>query len=318
MRASAALFIAVGLVAGLAACSTPGDPSTETDAVADPAACLAESGAATEEITVEGAFGEAPAVNFDFPLEVDKTQRAVVVEGEGEAVASGDVISTSLVMYNGTTGEEIPSGVAPGEAAELTVSNEAVLPGLVNALQCTTAGSRVVAVIPPGELWRDEGVASLNISGTDNIVMVADVVEIVPPPAPLVTSEWTEDLPKLDLDGDTPTVTLPQGEAPTDLQLAVLKEGDGAVVEATDTVTLDYQGTSWQTREVFDQSYDREPITHAANGFVPGFTAALVGQKVGAQLLVTIPAENAYGTDADAHPLGGQALVFLIEIKGVA
>ena len=82
-------------------------------------------------------------------------------------------------------------------------------------------------------------------------------------------------------------------------------------------MTLDYQGTSWQTREIFDQSYGAEPISLAANGFVKGFSAAIEGQKVGSTLLVTIPAEYAYGTDPAAHDLGGQTLLFVIEIKGV-
>lgn len=312
------MLIALGLVAGLAACTPTDDTSGEKDRVSDPTACLADSGSASDAVDVEGEFGGAMTVKFEFPLEVDKTQRTVLTEGGGDVIAAGDVISTSLVMYNATTGEEIPSGVAPGEAAELTVSEDVILAGLVNALQCSTAGSRVVAVIPPAELWGEQGVADLNIKGTDNMVMVADVVEIVPPPEPLATTEWTENVPEVDFEGATPTVTLPDGDAPAELLLKVLKEGDGEVVETTDSVTLDYQGTSWQTRELFDQSYGNQPITHAANGFVPGFTAAIVGQKVGAQLLVSIPAENAYGTDAEAHPLGGQALLFLIEIKGVA
>jgi peptidylprolyl isomerase len=141
--------------------------------------------------------------------------------------------------------------------------------------------------------------------------MVADVVSIVPP---LTPATWEDNVPEVEL-GDAPVVTLPEGEAPAELLLAVLEEGDGAVVGATDPVTLDYQGTSWETREVFDQSYGKEPITLQANGFVKGFTAALVGQKVGSTLLVTIPAEHAYGPDPAAHELGGQSLVFLIQIK---
>jgi peptidylprolyl isomerase len=265
-------------------------------------------------VKVDGEFGAAPTVKFDFPLKATETERTVVVEGDGDVVASGDVISTGFVMYNATTGEEISNSIADGQAAELTVSKDSILEGLVSTLQCSTVGSRVVSVIPPAEMWGEQGYPDLGIEGTDSVVMVADVVSIVPPLHP---AEWTDNVPEVKL-GDAPVVTLPEGEAPADLLLAVLDEGDGKVVKATDAVTLDYQGISWQTREVFDQSYGKQPITLQANGFVKGFTAAVVGQKVGSTLLVTIPAELAYGTNPEAHQLGGQDLVFLIQIRDVA
>jgi len=312
VRASATVLVVLGLVAGLTACSAPEDASTEKGASSG-SECIAQSGKISEAVKVDGDFGAAPTVTFEFPLEVTETERTVLQEGDGDVVAAGDVISTGFVMYNATTGEEISNSIAEGQAAELTVSKEAILEGLVNTLQCSTVGSRVVSVIPPADMWGEQGYADLGIGGTDSIVMVADVVEIVPPLKP---AEWTGDVPEVEL-GDKPVVTLPEGEAPGELLLKVLEEGDGATVEATDAVTLDYQGTSWQTREVFDESYGKQPITLAANQFVKGFTAALVGQKVGSTVLVTIPAEFAYGTDPEAHELGGQALVFLIQIRDV-
>lgn len=42
-----------------------------------------------------------------------------------------------------------------------------------------------------------------------------------------------------------------------------------------------------------------------------------MGQKVGSTIIVVIPPELAYGTDPQAHQLGGQTLVFLIDILGV-
>ena len=312
MRKTATLLVALGLVAGLAACSTPEEePAPKKESSAGSSECLAESGKASEAVSVEGEFGASPTVEFTFPLEVSETERTVVLEGDGDVVASGDTISTGFAMYNATTGEEISNSIAEGQAAELVVSTDSILKGLVSTLQCSTVGSRVVSVIPPAEMWGEQGYSDLGIKGTDSVVMVADVVSIVPP---LTPAEWTDNVPEVEL-GDKPVVTLPEGEAPAELLLTVLEEGDGAVVEATDPVTLDYQGTSWQTREVFDESYGKEPITLAANGFVKGFTAALVGQKVGSTVLVTIPAEFAYGENPEAHQLGGQDLVFLIEIK---
>ncbi|MEX1077687.1 MAG: FKBP-type peptidyl-prolyl cis-trans isomerase [Homoserinimonas sp.] len=314
MRKSATLFVVLGLVAGLTACSAPEEAAAPgKEPTANSSECLAASGTGSEAVSLDGEFGTTPTVEFAFPMEVTETERTVIEEGDGDVVASGDAISTGFAMYNGTTGEEISNSIAEGQAAELVVSADQILPGLVSTFQCSTVGSRVVAVIPPSEMWGEQGYADLGVGGTDSVVMVADIVSIVPPLEP---AEWSENVPEVEL-GDKPVVTLPEGDAPAELQLAVLKEGDGDVVEATDPVTIDYQGTSWETREVFDESYGKEPITLPANQFVKGFTAALVGQKVGSTLLVTIPAEHAYGDDPEAHQLGGQSLAFLIEIKAI-
>ena len=71
-------------------------------------------------------------------------------------------------------------------------------------------------------------------------------------------------------------------------------------MQAGDNVTLHYQGTSWDTGEVFDQSYGGDPAQFTTDAVIQGFGAALVGQKVGTKLIVTIPPQYAYGTDAAA------------------
>lgn len=107
------------------------------------------------------------------------------------------------------------------------------------------------------------------------------------------------------------------GKPPTELVLKVLKEGTGAIVKSGDAVTVDYQGTNWTSNTVFDQSYGRAPATFTTGGVVPGFGAALVGQKVGAQVVVGIPPEFGYGTagQSSAGIAGTDTLVFIVEIK---
>lgn len=105
--------------------------------------------------------------------------------------------------------------------------------------------------------------------------------------------------------------------APTELVLKVLKEGTGATVASGDPVTIEYQGTNWTNGQVFDQSYGRAPATFSTDGVVTGFGAALVGQKVGAQVVVGIPPEFGYGEagQPSAGISGTDTLVFVIEIK---
>src|SRR5690606_8941304 len=118
--------------------------------------------------------------------------------------------------------------------------------------------------------------------------------------------------------GAVPVVTLPDAAAPSDFQLEVLEVGDGEIVPAGATVTVDYHGVSWDTGEVFDSSYQRgAPSTFSTDGVVAGFRDAIVGQPVGTTLIATMPPDTAYGPDASAHRLGGQTLVFVVHIVSV-
>nr|WP_232842397.1 FKBP-type peptidyl-prolyl cis-trans isomerase [Terrimesophilobacter mesophilus] len=166
------------------------------------------------------------------------------------------------------------------------------------------------------------------IGPTDTLVFIFDVSGVgpapSPSPAPSTTPQplptpaaWETDVPKVDLGGDVPVVTLPKADAPTKLLLKVIKEGTGDVVTENSTVTFDYQGTSWNTGKIFDQSYTRgEPATFPVGQLVQGFTAAMVGQKVGATVLVSVPPVYGYGDGAiNDQNLVGQTLVFLIQIR---
>lgn len=302
-----ALGLSAGLLVSLAACAPSG-----TTADAD---CL-PSGAAADAVSVDGGFGSTPVTAFESPLTAESTQRKVVEAGEGDPAANGDTILFEYTLYNGETGAEIETtGFGGTTPASFTIDTESEqFVGISKALECTTPGSRVAIVVPPADGFGAEGVPALELSGTESLVFVIDVLEIETPPEPVTPGEWTTGLPEVDLSTTPPTVVLPAEGAPDELVLSVLEQGDGDVVAADSTVLVDYQGTSWETGEIFDQSYGASPATFPVSGVIQGFAAGLVGQQVGTTLIVSIPAELAYGTDPEAHPLGGQALLFLVSI----
>lgn len=82
-----------------------------------------------------------------------------------------------------------------------------------------------------------------------------------------------------------------------DLKIEVLKEGEGAVAEAGDIVSVHYTG--WLTDGTkFDSSVDRgEPIEYpcGVGMVIPGWEKAVVGMKVGQKCRVTIPPHLGYG-----------------------
>lgn len=289
--------------------STPGAPGPVGDT------CVG-SGSVSDAVEATGEFGVAPTVSFTAPLTLETTQRTVVMTGDGDAIKRGSTASIQFTLYNGTTGDLITQTDYASEGDMIAV--DSLLPGLESSLICSTVGSRVVGVVPPVEGFGATGNQQLGVGPDQTLVFVIDVIDLLPTAADAMI-EWTTDVPNVVRGDDgTPTITLPETDPPAELMLTVLSAGDGAVVGDGDSVTVDYLGMSWNTGEVFDQSFGKTPATFATNRVVPGFGAALVGQKVGSTVLVTIPPHFAYGTDPNAARLGGQTLVFLIDIKDTA
>lgn len=303
----------------LAACSGP----VEAECEATP------SGPHSSSIEVTGDFGKEPTVTMPPSFDVAETERSVVIAGDGTAALNGDMVTAHYGVYNAATGQPVqlqPESTWAENHFAINDSMQSALPGIYKTLECSRPGDRIVSAVPAAELFGESG-PQFGIGTTDTLVFIFDVSDVGPAPSqppgsepePLPTPDaWVENVPAVDMTGEVPVVALPSTPPPSKLELAVLAEGTGAPISADSTVTVDYQGISWDTKEVFDQSYSRgEPSTFPVSGVIRGFAAALVGQKAGATVLVTIPPQFAYGNDASAHELGGQTLVFLVQIHDV-
>ncbi len=312
----AAVLAVPALILSLAACAPTDEPDTPDTAGTDTPVACAPSGPYSDAVEVSGDFDTEPTVEFPAPLAPTATQRTVITEGDGTELQDGAQVKVHFSLFNGETGEASSStGYEEATLFTLTLDEAQYLPGLVKTVRCGTIGSRIVGVVPAADGFGDAGNTDVGIGPGEPLVFVIDLVSVVEPLKPV---EWTTDVPEVNLDGDAPVVTLPASGPPSELLLAVLEEGDGEVVTAADSPSLDYQGTSWEVGEVFDQSYGGSPIALPATGYVPGFSAAIIGQRVGSTLLVSIPAEYGYGTDPAAHDLGGQTLLFLIQIRSIS
>lgn len=121
---------------------------------------------------------------------------------------------------------------------------------------------------------------------------------------------------------DKPNVTIPEGDAPTELLLEDLTEGSGQEAAHGHTVAAHYVGVAWSTRAEFDSSYDRgEPLRFPlGQGMViKGWEDGIVGMKVGGRRRITIPPELGYG----ARGAGGviqpnETLVFVVDLVDVS
>lgn len=284
------------------------DAKSTESASASATGCDIKSGKASDAVKVTGEFGKTQTATFAKPLKAEKLERTVVAEGDGDKTADGDEVDTVVSAYLGTDGKAL--GTQP---LTLTVGDASIIKAFAAGVECVPFGSRVVVAVPAEEMYGKEGNAQAGIKATDTVVIVTDVIG---KKKALVPQAWTSNVPKVKFDASgKPTVTLPAGKPEADLRLKVLEEGKGETVKAGDQVTVDYQGTSWDTKKIFDQSYGKAPATFGTAQVVPGFGAALVGQKVGTKLIVTIPPKYAYGEKGSGQNLAGETLVFVIEIK---
>lgn len=313
LRRSAPLALAAASALVLVGCSgTPDEP--EATEAPDAAACMdVPAGDLSDAVEVGGEFGQTVTAKFDTPVEGADLQRTVAIEGDGEVTAAGDSVDVVLSLYSGVSGEQLVS--SPGT---LAVGDETLLGGFVAAIDCVAVGSRTVTVAPASSLYGETGNESLGIGPDESLVIVADITDFYEEPALPTPSEWTENVPEVKFNGDkTPDVTMPDAAPSPDLQLVVFEEGDGAEVAQGDSVTLQYKGINYDTGETFDESYARgEAATFTTDQVIPGFGAALVGQKVGSKLAVSIPPALGYGAEpSETNELAGHTLVFVIEIE---
>jgi peptidylprolyl isomerase len=115
-----------------------------------------------------------------------------------------------------------------------------------------------------------------------------------------------------------PTVTVPEGAPPKQLEIKELTEGDGIEAIPGTKVTVQYVGVGYKTGEQFDASWDRnEPFsfTLGDNEVIPGWDKGVEGMKVGGRRELTIPPQLAYGS-AGAPPAiaPNETLVFVIDL----
>jgi hypothetical protein len=137
--------------------------------------------------------------------------------------------------------------------------------------------------------------------------------------AAATASSVAGDLPAVTGDfGETPEVTLAEGEPPDELQIVVLQEGDGPTVQSGDQLVADYAGWLWEGGEPFDSSFERgEPSSFqiGTGRVIGGWDEGLVGQNVGSRVLLVIPPDAGYGTTGSGDAIPPDAtLVFVVDL----
>ncbi|MDF7663991.1 FKBP-type peptidyl-prolyl cis-trans isomerase [Bifidobacterium sp. ESL0763] len=119
--------------------------------------------------------------------------------------------------------------------------------------------------------------------------------------------------------GASPKIDFPAGPAPAGLKSVELVEGDGPMVRAGDTISVNYHGVVWGKDTPFDSSFDRgQPASFGigVGQVIQGWDRTVPGHNVGSRLVVSIPPEYGYGRRGmpQAGIGGDDTLVFVIDI----
>ena len=120
---------------------------------------------------------------------------------------------------------------------------------------------------------------------------------------------------------DKPSVEIPKGDPPSELEIEDLTVGDGDEAQAGDSLTVDYVGVLYETGDEFDSTFE-EPapfqLVLGQGSVIPGWDEGLEGMKVGGRRQLVIPPEQAYGSQGRPPDIPPDAtLVFVIDLLAV-
>ncbi len=116
---------------------------------------------------------------------------------------------------------------------------------------------------------------------------------------------------------EAPEVEIPSGDPPDELVIEDIEKGTGAEAKKGATVTVNYVGVAWSTKEEFDSSWERgQPATFSLGQVIEGWQEGIPGMKEGGRRRLVIPPDLAYD---DQPPPGsgikpGETLVFVIDL----
>jgi len=321
VRKISALIVATVVATSLAACASP--VTTAADCTTG-----VKSGDASSLVTVTGEgsadsttadAASIPVVSYPTPLFTDGLEKSTISSGKGQVLQDGDIADTTVWVYDGST--EAP--ITTGNVRPLIGDPDNPFSKLV---ECSTVGSRIAATVDRSVILapETEGAAVKD----ETIVMIIDVTARY-----LGKANGAEQIPQAGMpsvvlapDG-RPGITVPNEAAPSDLKVAVLKQGDGATVADGDTVVVNYTGVVWEDKSVFSSTWEDGSAASVVvksldptdgTGLVEGFKTALTGQKVGSQVVVVVPPAQGYaGSTPPAGVTADSTLVYVFDVLGI-
>jgi len=277
----------------------------------DGAACerVGAANGIDEAVNVDGKIGDEPDVEVFAPVHVKKTSFVDVVSGDGRAITDGTQgISVQISIYSGETGEQVfATSYDPASTSVSTIDQWAAQsPGLEDVLRCATAGSRVLAALTPDD-FGPANLEGLGLANDDTAIFIVDVAEAFLPKAEgALQFNAASGLPTVVRAADgTPGIIVPDTAAPKEQVVQTLIKGDGEALTAEQTPLVNFTAIGWDDKQILQTTWGDKPSAQIQQIAAP-VADALVGQNIGSQLLVVLPATE-----------GSPAIAVVVDVLGV-
>lgn len=306
MRKIPALVVTVGLLASMTACSTTAGPGSTG---------CPPTGDAASVVTATGDFGTKPDVDVPTPIVTKKTEVSTLIEGDGQRLVDGTPVVIDYTLFDGSTGQELEdSGYDGSTNVPLTVGGQTLAP-LVDALECSTVGSRVAVAVKASDLSAsiNGAAATPNDDPDAAYVAVVDVKRAFLAKADGALQLGANGLPAVVTAPDgAPGITIPVGDAPADEVVHLVRKGHGTTLTADDTAVVQFTAVTWsQPSTVAGSTWTNggsaTPVDLGDEQIPDDIRSALVGQQVGSQVMVVLPA---------SAESGGSAYVYVFDVLG--
>jgi hypothetical protein len=335
VRKVGAIVLASAFVVSVAACADL--PAQVQDCV--PAY---HSGAASDSISAPGALGHNPKAKIPAPTVASRVEVSDVKKGTGLLLGPDDIADTQISVYTGADGvlqgsTKTSAGFTKGGATQITVGLKSAIS---RSLECQRVGSRVATVLTAKDYFGSASTAEQNgVAPKTSIVVLIDITKGYRGRAVGILQPLKSGFPSVVTAPDgTPGLTLDLQEPPKTPQVELVRGGSGAKVRAGQTVLLQVQAIAW-TDPAPTGTFDSTWTSHAPRYYklkalagvasnnltqnAAGYTLdassvkALVGQRVGSQVLVVTPPKYGYpkGKEPSGYPTG-ETLIFVYDILG--
>ena len=258
-------------------------PSADEASVPE-AATQSPSLALFDRVTVSGRVGATPTLEIKAPLEIDGFKARVLEEGSGREITEGSPVLVSVTAFDGTSGRMLSESGRPQMSLGIVGSGQ-IDDDLSRLVTGKREGTRVLAFrsITMGD-------------GSPNIIEV-DVVDILPSIATGTSVDASVGPMSVEMSPDGPIIshidTLPGG-----VTTQTLIKGDGVQVHEGDRVVAQFTVLGWTDGTVRVSTWETGvPEVINLGTAMKGLATALVDQKVGSRLAITIPPDLAAGDD---------------------
>ncbi|OZG65992.1 FKBP-type peptidyl-prolyl cis-trans isomerase [Bifidobacterium eulemuris] len=267
-------------------------------------------------ITATGELGEKPTIKLHTPMSVEDGAYSILQEGDGETVEDGDRVCAQGVAINVEDGSELMSTWEDDTPdCSILVDSDYLSSTYYDVLKGQPINTTVAFGI-------NENSSSSSSSTVSSYIMALTLVSKSRDLEKATGEEVTDvpaDLPKVTRDEDgKPSIDMNGQGAVDELIAQTLIKGDGETLTDSSTAVVKYTG--WLTDGTqFDSSWDRGTTFDAdlssSGSIIQGWKDGLIGQTVGSQVLLVIPADLAYGDSGSGDTIpGGATIVFVVDI----